>query len=116
MVYGLNYPFNPPKFIFITQMFHPNIDKEGNVSVDFLEKNNYTPALGLRTTILSVQSLLSTPNSEDFVNQEAASLYELSKEVYDETVREYVNNYASYTIFKNNIKELNLEDIVSVCD
>ena len=116
MVYGLNYPFNPPKFIFITQMFHPNIDKEGNVSVDFLEKNNYTPALGLRTTILSVQSLLSTPNSEDFVNQEAASLYELSKEVYDETVKEYVNNYASYEIYNKKVKELNIENIISISD
>ena len=72
--------------------------------------------LHLRTTILSVQSHLSTPNSEDFVNQEAASLYELSKEVYDETVKEYVNNYANYEIFKNKVKELNLEDIISISD
>ena len=116
MVYGLNYPFNPPKFIFITQIFHPNIGKEGNVSVDFLEKKNYTPALGLRTIILSVQSLLSTPNSQDFVNQEAASLYELSKEVYDETVKEYVNNYASYEIYNKKVKELNIENIISISD
>ena len=79
-------------------------------------ESQWSPALRTRTTILTVQSLLSEPNPEIFINQEAASLYELSKEVYDETVREYVNNYASYTIFKNNIKELNLEDIVSVCD
>ena len=115
MVYRLDYPFKPPKFIFITQIFHPNIDEEGNVSADILE-NEWTAALRTRATILSVQSLLSEPNSEIFVNQEAAFLYELSKDIYDETVKEYVNNYANYEIFKNKVKELNLEDIISISD
>ena len=115
IVYSLGYPFKPPKFIFITQIFHPNIDEEGNVSADILE-NEWSSVLRTRTTILSVQSLLSEPNSEIFVNQEAAFLYELSKDIYDETVKEYVNNYANYEIFKNKVKELNLEDIISISD
>ena len=115
IIYGLDYPMKPPKFIFITQIFHPNIDIEGNVSLDILE-DQWSPALRTRTTILAVQSLLSEPNPDIFINQEAASLYQLSKEVYDETVKEYVNNYANYKIFHNKVKELNLEDIFSICD
>ena len=50
------------------------------------------------------------------MNQEAAALYELSQEVYDETVQEYVSNYASYKIYKNKVKELNIEDFISISD
>ena len=88
----------PPKFIFITKIFHPNIDIEGNVSIDILE-NEWSPVLRTRTIILSIQSLLSEPNPKIFINQEAASLYELSKEDYNETVKGYVSNYASYEIY-----------------
>jgi len=30
----VDYPFKPPKFYFITKIYHPNIDKDGLVSVD----------------------------------------------------------------------------------
>lgn len=42
-----------------------------------LEKEQWCPALTIRTVLLSVQALLSDPNFEDgcIVNEEAASLY-----------------------------------------
>ena len=116
IIYTKGYPLlKPPKFIFITQIFHPNIGMDGVVSADFLAEE-WTPALRTRTIILSVQSILSEPNSKIFLNQEAAALYELSKEVYDETVQEYVSNYASYKIYKNKVKELNIEDSIKISD
>lgn len=42
-----DYPMSPPKIIFNTKIFHPNIDKLGRVCLDIL-KNNWTPALQIR--------------------------------------------------------------------
>ena len=56
-----DYNFSPPKFVFITEIFHPNISENGFVSVDILH-DQWTPALsGLRTIIYSIQSLLDDP-------------------------------------------------------
>ena len=115
IIHPIDYPLNPPKFYFITKIFHPNIDKDGLVSVDILE-NNWSPSLRIRTTILSVQSLLGDPNFEIFVNQETVSLYNSNKDLYNKKVLEYVNNYANYSIYKEKVKEFGVKDLINICD
>ena len=107
-----SYPFESPKFYFITKIFHPNVGEDGLVS--FIGDGEWTPALRSRTVILYVQSLLGSPNLEDFLNQEAAKLYEENKNLYDNTVKEYVNKYANYSIYKNKLKEYEVEDLFKI--
>ena len=38
MIFHDDFPFKPPKFIFKTKIFHPNISKNGLVSVDILQE------------------------------------------------------------------------------
>ena len=49
------YPLEPPKLLFRTKIFHPNIDKLGRVCLDIL-KTKWSPALTIRT----VSHLLSS--------------------------------------------------------
>lgn len=59
------YPFEPPKMKFDTKIWHPNISSQtGAICLDIL-KNEWSPALTLRTAMLSLQALLSTPNPDD---------------------------------------------------
>jgi ubiquitin-conjugating enzyme E2 N len=59
-----NYPMDPPKVRFLTRIYHPNVDKLGRICLDIL-KDKWSPALQIRTVLLSVQALLSAPNPDD---------------------------------------------------
>jgi ubiquitin-conjugating enzyme E2 D/E len=109
MIFYDDFPFKPPKFIFKTKIFHPNIDNNGLVSVDILQEN-YSPAiLSFDKTIISVQSLLDDPNPDDFLNEEAAKLLKENKKKYEITVKNYTSQYANYLIFKNELQNLNIK-------
>lgn len=45
-------------------MYHPNIDRLGRICLDIL-KDKWSPALQIRTVLLSIQALLSAPNPDD---------------------------------------------------
>ena len=104
-----NFPFSPPKFYFISNIFHPNISKNGYVSVDILE-DQWSPAfIDFRKIIISVQSLLDDPNPDIFLNEMAAKLYKEDKSKYDETVREYTSLFANYSKYLETIKKMDIK-------
>ena len=106
--FPLDYVFKPPEFIFITDIFHPNIFN-GKVSVDIL-MNQWSPAqCCFDKIIFSIQSLLDDPNPDDFINENAAKLYKEDKNDYDKTVREYTSLYANYSKFLEDTKKLNIK-------
>ena len=65
------YPMVPPKVHFNTQIWHPNIDRLGRICLDIL-KNKWSPALQIRSVLLSLQALLSSPNPDDPLNEKCA--------------------------------------------
>ncbi|KAK9120169.1 hypothetical protein Scep_018262 [Stephania cephalantha] len=60
-----DYPFVPPKMKFVTKVWHPNISSQnGAICLDIL-KDQWSPALTVKTAMLSLQALLSTPEPND---------------------------------------------------
>eukprot|EP00274_Cyanoptyche_gloeocystis_P007268 CAMPEP_0196666698 /NCGR_PEP_ID=MMETSP1086-20130531/64663_1 /TAXON_ID=77921 /ORGANISM="Cyanoptyche gloeocystis , Strain SAG4.97" /LENGTH=143 /DNA_ID=CAMNT_0042003929 /DNA_START=62 /DNA_END=490 /DNA_ORIENTATION=- len=66
-----DYPMAPPKVRFLTKIYHPNIDKLGRICLDIL-KDKWSPALQIRTVLLSIQALMSAPNPDDPLSNEIA--------------------------------------------
>ncbi|GAY67962.1 hypothetical protein CUMW_260520 [Citrus unshiu] len=65
------YPMAAPKVRFLTKIYHPNIDKLGRICLDIL-KDKWSPALQIRTVLLSIQALLSAPNPDDPLSENIA--------------------------------------------
>eukprot|EP00754_Rhynchopus_humris_P027444 Rhum_TRINITY_DN15087_c2_g1::Rhum_TRINITY_DN15087_c2_g1_i1::g.132877::m.132877/K10580/UBE2N, BLU, UBC13; ubiquitin-conjugating enzyme E2 N len=73
-----DYPMVPPKVRFLTLIYHPNVDKLGRICLDIL-KEKWSPALQIRTVLISIQALLSAPNPDDPLNNEAADLWKANE-------------------------------------
>ena len=87
------YPMNPPKVRFLTKIYHPNIDRLGRICLDIL-KDKWSPALTIRTALLSIQALLSCPNPDDPLNNEVAEHWKADQAAAIFTAKEWTTKFA----------------------
>mmetsp|Transcript_17923 Transcript_17923/g.26840 ORF Transcript_17923/g.26840 Transcript_17923/m.26840 type:complete len:206 (-) Transcript_17923:100-717(-) len=86
-----DYPNKPPKVVFITKMFHPNIYANGQICLDILQ-NQWSPIYDIAAILTSIQSLLTDPNPNSPANVEAAKLYQSNRREYDRKVMQFVED------------------------
>lgn len=92
------YPNKPPMIKFVTKVYHPNIDKSGQICLNILRSppnGDWKPSLNLPKTILSVHSLLSEPNPNDPLNPEAGRLLTEDKEAFHAMAKEWTDKFAT---------------------
>lgn len=103
----------PPKIRFLTKIYHPNIDKLGRICLDVLKsqsdhhrcgelsqtnvlvtEGNWSPALQIRTILLSIQALLGAPNPDDPLANDVAQRWKTDQEAAIQTAREWTRTHA----------------------
>jgi len=87
------YPMSAPKVRFMTKIYHPNIDKLGRICLDIL-KDKWSPALQIRTVLLSIQALLSAPNPDDPLANDVAEMWKQNEAQAIDTARQWTARYA----------------------
>ncbi|KAI8040353.1 hypothetical protein M5D96_006293 [Drosophila gunungcola] len=81
---GSNYPHEPPKVKCATQVYHPNIDLEGNVCLNIL-REDWNPE----------------PNPEDPLNKEAADVLQTNRRQFEYNVKKAMRGgYVGETYFE----------------
>jgi len=88
-----DYPFKPPNILFLTPIFHPNIDKRGNTCLDVLG-TDWSPALTISKVLSTVQSFLLHPNPDDPFVYEVARLCKEKPEEFARLAREQARVHA----------------------
>ncbi|KAI0492058.1 hypothetical protein KFK09_026323 [Dendrobium nobile] len=67
---------------------------EGRICLDIL-KDKWSPALQIRTVLLSIQALLSAPNPDDPLSDNIAKHWKTNEAEAVETAKEWTRLYAS---------------------
>ena len=84
----------PPKVLFRTKIYHPNIDKLGRICLDIL-KNKWSPALQIRSVLLSIQALMSAPNLDDPLDEAIAEHWRSDQDGAIAKAKEWTLQYAN---------------------
>ena len=87
------YPMESPKVRFLTKIYHPNIDKLGRICLDIL-KDKWSPALQIRTVLLSIQALLSAPNADDPLDNGVAEMWKTNEPQALQNAKEWTSKFA----------------------
>uniref|UniRef100_A0A4W5LZ35 Ubiquitin-conjugating enzyme E2 G1 n=1 Tax=Hucho hucho TaxID=62062 RepID=A0A4W5LZ35_9TELE len=84
LTFPKDYPLRPPKMTFITDIWHPNVDKNGDVCISILHEpgedkygyekpeERWLPIHTVETIMISVISMLADPNGDSPANVDAA--------------------------------------------
>ncbi|KAK4621346.1 Ubiquitin-conjugating enzyme E2 1 [Fulvia fulva] len=88
------YPFKPPEMRFLTKIWHPNISSQtGAICLDTL-RDAWSPVLTLKSALISVQSLLNSPEPKDPQDAEVARMLLTRPEEFKHVAREWAVRYA----------------------
>jgi len=87
LTFPLEYPFSPPNIKFISDIWHPNVYPNGTVCISILHpptadevsgelpSERWNPTRTVRTVLISVASMLNSPNINSPANVDAAVMY-----------------------------------------
>ncbi|CAH7686208.1 ubiquitin-conjugating enzyme/RWD-like protein [Phakopsora pachyrhizi] len=87
-----DYPFRPPKVVFKTKIYHPNINAQ---------------------VLLSISSLLTDPNPHDPLVPEIAQEYTKNRSKFERTAKEWVKLHAKTILTPNTSKTINQSSSLS---
>ncbi|GFR19035.1 NEDD8-conjugating enzyme Ubc12 [Trichonephila clavata] len=91
-----NYPYEPPKVKCETEIYHPNIDLEGNICLNIL-REDWKPVLCIDSVVYGLQYLLLEPNPHDPLNKSAAEVLKSDKASFAKNVKSVMTKKISVT-------------------
>ena len=98
VVFPDDYPFSPPKCTFITKIIHPNIDINGNISLNILLKE-WNPTLNISKVLQMIYSLLSSPIIDDNLNIEKKKVIVHRRYSSDIILSRVQSHYMSFIVY-----------------
>uniref|UniRef100_A0A6B2LNC8 E2 ubiquitin-conjugating enzyme n=1 Tax=Arcella intermedia TaxID=1963864 RepID=A0A6B2LNC8_9EUKA len=100
--FPFDYPLSPPKMLFISPMWHPNVYPNGEVCISILHppgedphmyessSERWSPVQSVEKILISVLSLLSEPNCDSPANIDAGKMWRENRPAFYKKAKEIV--------------------------
>jgi ubiquitin-protein ligase len=96
VVLPTNYPLPDPLVIkFLTPVYHPNIDHNGNLCSNLFSRANWSPIMTIRSALEVILSLLSDPMCEDAIALDVATTYIHDRDLFNLYAIAHTEKYAT---------------------
>ena len=91
---------------FDTRIWHPNISSDsGAICLDIL-KNEWSPALTVRTALISLQALMSAPEPDDPQDAVVARMYKADYDCFCSTAKYWTETYANGALWASDVERV----------
>ncbi|XP_054441137.1 ubiquitin-conjugating enzyme E2 L3-like isoform X2 [Pteronotus mesoamericanus] len=87
------YPFKPPKIIFKTKIYHPNIDEKGQVCLPVISAENWKPATKTDQVIQALIALVNDPQPEHPLRADLAEEYSKDHKKFCKNAKAFTKKY-----------------------
>jgi len=108
MSFPQDFPLSPPELKFVSEMWHPNIYKDGKVCISILHPpgtdrfneqetadERWRPIISVETILISVQSMLLEPNTDSPANIDASKMFKEDPKAFRRKVRQLAEQSVS---------------------
>ncbi|XP_016055825.1 PREDICTED: ubiquitin-conjugating enzyme E2 2-like [Miniopterus natalensis] len=87
------YPFKPPKILFKTRIYHPNVNHNGCIGLPILN-SEWSAGHTISKILLSIHAMLCEPNPHVVLIPEMWEMYIKDRPRYDVLARAWTRKYA----------------------
>lgn len=94
MVFPPEYPFKPPKVMFKTKMYHPNIDENGQVCLPIVMAEHWKPATKTDQVIESLIQLVTEPEPEHPLRGDLAEEYTKDRKKFVKNAEDFIKKHS----------------------
>lgn len=88
------YPFKPPKVLFLTKIYHPNIDEKGQVCLPIIAPENWKPATKTEQVINALLGLIVEPEPDHPLRAEIAEVFINDRKTFNKKADEFTKKHA----------------------
>uniref|UniRef100_A0A1B6M141 Ubiquitin-conjugating enzyme E2-18 kDa n=1 Tax=Graphocephala atropunctata TaxID=36148 RepID=A0A1B6M141_9HEMI len=88
------YPFKPPRIVFRTKIYHPNVSEDGQICLPLLQPENWKPTTRLEQVIESLVAMIHTPQPEHSLRPDLAAEYLQNRRKFFRVAEQFTSDNA----------------------
>uniref|UniRef100_A0A5K3FLG5 E2 ubiquitin-conjugating enzyme n=1 Tax=Mesocestoides corti TaxID=53468 RepID=A0A5K3FLG5_MESCO len=92
--FSAEYPFKPPKLVFKTQIYHPNVDEKGQICFPVISRENWKPTTTIGCVIEMLQALVANPEIQHPLRPDLAEEYQKDRATFYRKAAEHTALHA----------------------
>ena len=94
ITYPSEYPFKPPRLVFKTKIYHPNVAENGDICLQIISAEHWRPETTIRGVITALLNLMNEPNVEHPLRADLAEEYRQDRETFMRNAEEFTRTHA----------------------